>query len=207
VLPNAGPCDYATCLRRVLQSGSPAALMRDTLTCVLKITRGAICLHWQAIQHSHASHLDACLEGREGPAHSTPAAPEAVESWQIRSTVCCSAAGHIRGTTFRDNFDIVMKYELRAKPDSLVARLEGKLPRAVSSSKSTAGAHGLVKTRQSCFVISLHAIRLLSWTSTCFLWRGPIYVWDRPPCISPTAPPPEKLRPGFPTSFSMYIHL
>ena len=155
----------------------------------------------KAMRHIHASHLYASFHTRGGPACSLPAAPEALASWQIRSNVCCSAAGRIRGTRFRDNFDIIVMHELLLKPDSFTARCEGELPRTATRSNSTAGARGHIKTRQSSFVICFRSIRLLSVTSTCFLGGGPIYVCAPLSCISPTAPPSEKPRPGLPTSF------
>ena len=154
-------------------------------------------------QHYHASHLDACLEGREGPVHSTTAAPEVVESWQTRSNVCCSAAGRFWRAKFKDNFDIIVLHALMLKPDSFVPRCVSKHPRTANSSKSTAGARGLIKTRQRSFVICVCAICFLSFTSRCFFGSGPIYVWARPLCISPTAPPSEKPRPDLATSFAL----
>jgi hypothetical protein len=231
-LPCTGQCYFQTHLCSAAQSGSSAALKRDTHSCELSATHGAVCVcchglgdsvrtcnsqlshaspastacaatSVQAMQCTHASHLYACVEGKGGPAHSLPASPEVAMCQQIRSNVCCSAAGRIRRTRFRDNFDIIVMHVLLLKPDSLMARCEGELPRTANRLNTTAGAHGHVKTRQSSFVICFRSIRLLSLTSTCFLGGVPIYVWNRPPCISPTTPPLEILKPDLPTSFSL----
>ena len=154
-------------------------------------------------QHSHVPHLYACLEGKGGPAHSLPAFPEVAMCQQIRSNMACSAAGRFWRAKFRENFDIIVLHALMLKPGRCVPRCESKHPRTASSSKSTAGARGHIKTRQSSFVICVCTIRHFSWTSTCFFGSGPIYVWERPPCISPTAPPSEKPRPDLATSFAL----
>ena len=119
---------------------------------------------------------------------------------QIRSNMACSTAGRFWRGASRDKFDIIVVHELLLLPDSFVPRCEFKNPRTANSPKSTAGQRGLIKTWQSSFVICVCSIRHLSFTSTCFFGSGPIYVWTRPLCISPSAPPSEKPRPDLPTS-------
>lgn len=165
VLFCAGPCILLTCL----QIASTTTLMHEHIPVYSHHLGSAIDLYWHALVplhahaarscraqcpqappaphqagrlgstgvHRRAAHLFACLEGKGGPGHCVAAAPGVWRNRQSWPSVSCWTNSELQIWTIQ--FRHMGEGITCLTPADYTARLEGKLPRAVSSTKIVHG--------------------------------------------------------------------
>lgn len=131
--------------------------------------------------HRRAAHLFACLEGKGGPGHCVAAAPGVWRNRQSWPSVSCWTNSELQVWTIQ--FRHMGEGITCLTPADYTARLEGKLPRAVSSAKIV---HGPASMREIFYSFDLSSpMHPLSSTS-CYFGEGnkvyaPLPVSAQPP--------------------------